>query len=53
MRGLAAALAVAVLAGCVSDPRYAQGLEWIVWNEQEKARLQAQGFPQYDPGSDR
>lgn len=37
----------AVLAGCASDPRYKQGLEWVQWNEQEKERLNAQGFPQY------
>jgi hypothetical protein len=50
---MAAILAAAILAGCASDWRYAQGLEWVVWNEQEKARLEAQGFPQYNPGTDR
>jgi hypothetical protein len=50
MRALEATLILlALLAGCGSDPRYAQGLEWVIWNEQEKARLQAQGFPQYSP----
>jgi uncharacterized lipoprotein len=53
VKAVAAALAVAILAGCASDPRYAQGLEWVVWNEQEKVRLEAQGFTQYAPGSDR
>jgi uncharacterized lipoprotein len=41
-------LLAAVLAGCASDPRYKQGLEWVLWNEQEKKRLNAQGFPQYN-----
>jgi hypothetical protein len=53
MKQLVAACIAAILAGCASDPRYAQGLEWVVWNEQEKARLQAQGFPQFESGSDR
>jgi uncharacterized lipoprotein len=35
------------LAGCAADPRYKQGLEWVQWNEMEKARLDAAGFPQY------
>lgn len=41
-------LVAAALAGCASDPRYKQGLEWVQWNEQEKERLNAQGFPQYN-----
>jgi uncharacterized lipoprotein len=45
---LLAITALGVLAGCASDPRYKQGVEWIQWNEQEKKRLQAQGFPQYN-----
>jgi hypothetical protein len=42
-------LAVVVLGsvGCASDPRYKQGLEWVVSQQQERERLQAQGFPQY------
>jgi hypothetical protein len=44
---LAAALAVLVLAGCASDPRYKEGVGWVVWQEQERQRLQAQGFTQY------
>jgi hypothetical protein len=37
----------ALLAGCATDPRYAQGRTWVVEQEAERARLQAQGFPQY------
>jgi uncharacterized lipoprotein len=47
-RLLLLALLAAGLAGCASDPRYKQGLEWVLWNEQEKARLNAAGFPQYN-----
>lgn len=47
LKVLLASVALSVLAGCASDPRYKQGLEWVQWNEQEKARLNAQGFPQY------
>jgi hypothetical protein len=43
------ALTGLALAGCASDPRYQQGLEWVVWQEQERQRLQAMGFPQYEP----
>jgi hypothetical protein len=43
-------VAVLTLASCASDPRYKQGLEWVVWQEQERQRLQAQGFPQYSFG---
>lgn len=42
------ALALGVLAGCASDPRYRQGLEWVQSNEMEKRRLNAAGFPQYN-----
>jgi hypothetical protein len=45
---LGAALALAVLAGCASDPRYQQGLEWVLWNEAERKRLNDAGFPQYN-----
>jgi uncharacterized lipoprotein len=48
VKALLAVLALGVLAGCASDPRYKQGLEWVVWNEQEKRRLDAAGFPQYN-----
>jgi hypothetical protein len=48
MAGLLPLLIVAgVLGGCAADPRYKQGLNWVVSNEEEKARLHAQGFPQY------
>jgi hypothetical protein len=50
---LALALLAAALAGCVADPRYRQGLEWIEWNEQERQRLEAAGFPQYTGGGER
>ena len=42
------ALLAAGFAGCASDPRYKQGLEWVQWNEQEKKRLNDAGFPQYN-----
>jgi hypothetical protein len=44
---LAAALALLALAGCASDPRYSQGIEWVQWQEAEKKRLDDAGFPQY------
>jgi uncharacterized lipoprotein len=49
-KAILAALALGVLAGCASDPRYSQGLEWVQANEAEKRRLQAAGFPQYNDG---
>jgi len=45
---LAAALALIVLAGCASPGRPSQGVEIVVWQEMERQRLQAQGFPQYN-----
>jgi hypothetical protein len=36
-----------VAAGCASDPRRDKGLSWVVEQQQERSRLQAQGFPQY------
>lgn len=53
-RSIAAALKILLavmvlgLAGCASDPRSKQGAEWVQWNEMEKKRLQAAGFPQYN-----
>ena len=41
-------LVAAGLAGCAADPRYKHGIEWVQWNEMEKARLDAAGFPQYN-----
>jgi len=48
----AAVLALATLAGCASDPRRNQEvLDWVLWNEAEKKRLDDAGFPQYnEPG---
>ena len=43
---LAAALALTALAGCAADPRYRQGVDWIVSAEAEKKRLDDAGFPQ-------
>lgn len=48
VRLMAAACATLILAGCASDPRYKEGLGWIQWQEAERARLQAQGFPQFN-----
>jgi hypothetical protein len=50
VKAILAALALGVLGGCASDPRYSQGLEWVQSNEAEKRRLQAAGFPQYNDG---
>ncbi|HLB16217.1 MAG TPA: hypothetical protein VJM14_14890 [Burkholderiales bacterium] len=43
---LAAALALIVLAGCAGRP--SEGVDIVVWQEAERQRLQAQGFPQYN-----
>jgi len=43
----ALAAIVATLAGCASDPRSSQGLQWVVDQQKERSRLQSQGFPQY------
>jgi len=45
---LMALVAFGILGGCASDPRYSQGLEWVQWQEAERQRLQAAGFPQYN-----
>lgn len=37
----------ALLAGCASDPRFAQGIKWIQESEAAKAELERQGFPQF------
>jgi hypothetical protein len=50
LRALLMILAVLAVAGCASDPRYKEGLNWVVSQEQERQRLQAQGFPQYSFG---
>lgn len=41
------AATVAGVTGCATDPRYQQGLEWVLWMEAEKKRLNDAGFPQY------
>jgi hypothetical protein len=46
-RGLFIAIALAILGGCASDPRYKMGVTWVEEQEAERRRLQAQGFPQY------
>ncbi len=46
-------LGLALAAGCTSDPRYRQGLEWVQSNEEQKRRLEAEGFPQYTGGGER
>jgi hypothetical protein len=43
---LAATLAVLVLAGCAGLPSNAVPI--VVWQQQERDRLQAMGFPQYN-----
>jgi hypothetical protein len=43
---LAAALALMALAGCAGGPSNA--VDIVVWQQQERDRLQAQGFPQYN-----
>ena len=47
-KAILAALALGVLSGCASDPRSKQGLEWVQWQESERKRLTAEGFPQYN-----
>jgi hypothetical protein len=47
------ALALVLVAGCASGPRYKQGLEWVQWNEEQKKSLEAAGFPQYTGGGER
>lgn len=44
---LAGILLALALGGCASDPRYREGLAWVQWQEAERARLEAQGFPQF------
>jgi outer membrane biogenesis lipoprotein LolB len=47
MRILLVVLGVAVLAGCASPGSPGPATQWVIDNEQQKARLEAQGFPQY------
>jgi hypothetical protein len=48
VKTILAVFALGVLAGCASDPWYKQGLEWVQWQEGERKRLTAEGFPQYN-----
>jgi predicted oxidoreductase len=41
------AAGLAGLAGCAGQP--SNGLEIVEWQQQERARLEAQGFPAYGP----
>jgi outer membrane biogenesis lipoprotein LolB len=43
---VAAGLVLLLLAGCAGMP--SNGVEIVVWQEQERQRLEAQGFPQYN-----
>jgi hypothetical protein len=43
-----AIIALGILGGCASDPRYKEGIAWVQWQEAERHRLQAAGFPQYN-----
>jgi hypothetical protein len=47
---LVLASVLAGLSGCASDPRFKEGLDWVLWNEAEKKRLEDAGFPQYNDG---
>ncbi|MCL4798086.1 MAG: hypothetical protein KJ025_00760 [Burkholderiales bacterium] len=47
---LAAALVLIVLTGCAAGPSSGQAVEWVVWQEAEKKRLDDMGFPQYNDG---
>jgi hypothetical protein len=42
-----AIVALSILSGCASDPRYKEGIAWVQWQEAERQRLEAAGFPQY------
>ena len=47
MRLVLALVAVALAAGCASDPRAAMGPTWVAEQAAERAHLEAQGFPQF------
>jgi hypothetical protein len=42
---LAGALALLALAGCADRP--SMGVQWALEQEEQRQRLEAQGFPQY------
>jgi outer membrane biogenesis lipoprotein LolB len=48
LKTVLAIIALSLLSGCASDPRYKEGIAWVQWQEAEKQRLQAAGFPQYN-----
>jgi hypothetical protein len=48
LKTVVAIIALSLLSGCASDPRYKEGIAWVQWQEAEKQRLQAAGFPQYN-----
>lgn len=50
-RILLVVLGVAVLAGCTSPGSSGQAVKWVVEDQEQKARLEAEGFPQYLGGS--
>jgi uncharacterized lipoprotein len=48
LKAVLAILALSLVSGCASDPRYKEGIAWVQWQEAERHRLQAAGFPQYN-----
>ena len=46
-RILLAILVVAILAGCAASGSPGRATQWVVEDAQQKARLNAEGFPQY------
>ena len=48
LKTVLAIVVLSLLGGCASDPRYKEGIAWVQWQEAEKHRLQAAGFPQYN-----
>lgn len=46
-RCLLLALAVSLLVGCAGDYRREAGLQWVTEQAEERARLEAMGFPQF------